>query len=162
MVIMVEFEQLLQDNLKNGVKEAELIEIIIRDEGVGIQEENQLKLFKIDEKFSTEGTKGEKGIGLGLKLVKEIIEKHNGKIWFYSQPEVGTEFHFIIPEAKQIYLLVEDEPKTRIFDKKYILKEFPDAEIIETENGYEALNVAFKKVPSMAISDHDMPLMNGL
>jgi len=140
----------------------EQIEIIIKDEGVGIQEENQLKLFKIDEKFSTEGTKGEKGTGLGLKLVKEIVEKHNGKIWFYSQPEVGTEFHFIIPEAKQIYLLVEDEPKTRILYKKYILKEFPDAEIIETENGYEALNVAFKKVPSMIISDHDMPLMNGL
>jgi len=61
-----------------------MIEIIVRDEGLGIAEEHHTKLFRIDEKFSLVGTSGEKGSGLGLTLVKEIIDKHNGQIWFYS------------------------------------------------------------------------------
>ena len=41
-----------------------MIEIVVKDEGLGISEENQTKLFKIDQKFSLVGTNGEKGSGL--------------------------------------------------------------------------------------------------
>ncbi len=138
------------------------IEVIVKDEGIGIKEEDQSKIFKLDEKITTEGTSGEKGTGLGLMLVKEIVEKHGGEIWFYSQEGKGTEFHFTIPEAKQIFLIIEDDLRARELFKKHIRNIYENAEIIEAENGYEALNIAYKKIPSLIISDHDMPLMNGL
>jgi PAS domain S-box-containing protein len=52
----------------------DFIEIIVKDEGVGISEKNKIKLFKIDQIFFSEGTKNEKGTGLGLLLSKEIVE----------------------------------------------------------------------------------------
>ena len=69
----------------------------MKDEGVGISEKNKTKLFKIDQIFFSEGTKGEKGVGLGLLLAKEIVEKHGGNLWFYSNQNEGSEFHFTIP-----------------------------------------------------------------
>jgi CheY-like chemotaxis protein len=138
------------------------IEVIVRDEGVGINEKEQHKIFKLDEKISTEGTAGEKGTGLGLALVKEIVEKHEGEIWFFSEEGKGSEFHFTIPEAKQIFLIIDDDVRALELFKKHIKNLFGDVEVLEAENGYEALNIAYKKIPSMIITDHDMPLMNGI
>lgn len=73
--------------------------ISIQDNGVGIAEENLVKLFRDDSIFSTRGTKNEKGTGLGLLLVKELIEKNGGTIWVESQINVGTKFSFTIPLA---------------------------------------------------------------
>ena len=50
----------------------DMVEIIVKDKGVGIAEVDQDKLFKLDQKYSTEGTEGEQGCGMGLILVKEI------------------------------------------------------------------------------------------
>ncbi len=138
------------------------IEFVIKDEGVGISDADQSKIFKIDEKFSSNGTEGEKGSGLGLILVKDIIEKHNGEIWFYSRQEVGTEFHFTLPEAKNVVLIVEDDSGMLSLYKKIISKAFEDCEIIEANNGYEALRVILNKLPSLVITDHEMPLMSGV
>ncbi len=138
------------------------IEVIVKDEGVGIKESDKHKIFKLGEKLTTTGTAGEKGTGLGLTLAKEIVEKHGGEIWFFSEEGKGTEFHFTIPEAKQIFLIVDDDKRARELFKKHIKNTFPDSEIIEADNGYEALNEAYKKIPSMIILDHDMPLMNGI
>ncbi len=145
------------NNFKKG-----LIEFSVKDEGIGIPEIHKNKLFRFEEKFSSEGTKGEKGTGLGLSLVKQIIEKHNGDIWFYSEENVGSEFHFTVPEAENIVLLVEDEESTRILWKKIIKNNFPDYQIAETSNGYEAMSFVLEKTPSIVITDHDMPLMNGI
>jgi len=71
-------------------------EISIRDTGIGIAKENIDKLFKVDSKLSLYGTAGEKGTGLGLKLCKEFIEKHNGKIWVESEFNEGSNFKFRI------------------------------------------------------------------
>ncbi len=138
------------------------IEITVKDEGIGIKESDKTKIFKLDEKITTPGTAGEKGTGLGLTLVKEIVEKHGGEIWFFSKEGEGSEFHFTIPEAKQIFLIIDDDLRARELFKKHIRNVFEDAEIIEAENGYEALNLAYRKIPSMIITDHDMPLMNGV
>lgn len=78
----------------------EVIEIHIKDEGVGIKEENQAKLFS-KEQFSTNGTKNEKGSGLGLNLSKEFVEEHGGNLWFESKYGEGTTFIFTLPKAGQ-------------------------------------------------------------
>ncbi len=74
-------------------------EIMIADTGVGMSEKDLSKLFKIDEHFSTKGTKDESGTGLGLLLCKELVEKHGGTIWTESTLGSGTKFHFTIPKA---------------------------------------------------------------
>ncbi|MFA7229017.1 MAG: ATP-binding protein [Melioribacteraceae bacterium] len=139
-----------------------MIEIVVKDEGLGISEENQSKLFKIDQKFSLVGTNGEKGSGLGLTLVKEIVEKHGGQVWFYSQLGEGSEFHLTVPEAKNRILLVEDDPSVQILYKKFIDNELPDFELKIAGNGYEAIGLYRDFLPTIIITDHDMPLMNGI
>ncbi|MCZ7609894.1 MAG: PAS domain-containing sensor histidine kinase [Ignavibacterium sp.] len=86
----------------------ELVEFVIKDEGVGIPDIYQSRIFRFEKMFSTRGTKGEKGTGLGLSLVKEIIERHKGQIWFYSKEKVGSEFHFTVPSSENTILLVEN------------------------------------------------------
>ncbi len=139
-----------------------MIEIIVKDEGLGISEENQSKLFKIDQKFSLVGTNGEKGSGLGLTLVKEIIEKHGGQVWFYSQIGEGSEFHLTVPEAKNRILIVEDDITVQKLYHKIIANNLPNFEIKVAANGYEAISVYKDYLPTIIITDHDMPLMNGV
>jgi len=76
------------------------IEVQVRDEGVGISTENLKKLFHIDEKFKSKGTKGETGTGLGLILCKEFVEKNGGIIRAESEEGSGSVFFFSIPENK--------------------------------------------------------------
>lgn len=137
------------------------LEIIIKDEGIGISEKNKAKLFKIDQKFSLPGTNGEKGSGLGLTLVKEIVEKHSGNIWFYSKENEGSEFHITLPEAKNFILLV-DEQQNLVRYTEIIKRSLPGFEIIQATNGYEAISVLLDKVPSIVMSAHNLPLMNGI
>lgn len=78
-------------------QDEKMIIISIQDTGVGMPDEVRKKLFIADEVFTTQGTSGEKGTGLGLMLCKEFIEKNNGKIWVESQQGVGTVFKFSLP-----------------------------------------------------------------
>ncbi len=77
----------------------EVVEVSVRDTGVGISLENQDKLFKEDSKFTTLGTGQEKGTGLGLILCKEFVERHGGEIWVESREGEGTTFNFTLPKA---------------------------------------------------------------
>lgn len=140
----------------------DLIEFIVKDNGLGISEDNKNKLFKIERMFSTEGTKGEKGTGLGLSLVKEIIEKHKGNIWFYSETGLGSEFHFTIPRSPNIILLVDESDEDKKALEKLIKLNFPDFQVISTSNGYQAMSVVLNKLPSLVITEHEMPLMSGM
>ena len=76
------------------------VKVAVRDTGLGIPEEKQSSLFKLDAGHSTVGTKGELGTGLGLILCKEFVEKNNGKIWVESKQEEGSTFYFTIPKFK--------------------------------------------------------------
>jgi len=71
--------------------------ITVSDNGIGIDQDNISKLWEISEPFTTTGTNGEKGTGLGLILCKEFVEKHGGKIWVESELSNGSKFHFTLP-----------------------------------------------------------------
>ena len=81
-------------------KKEEII-ISVQDNGVGIPEKAQDKLFNVGEKHSTKGTNNEKGTGLGLMLCKEFVEKNAGRIWFESTEGKGTTFSFSLPKVQQ-------------------------------------------------------------
>lgn len=75
--------------------------ISVKDTGVGMSKENIKKLFRIDEYFSTSGTAGESGTGLGLIICKEFIEKNLGKLTIESELDKGTTFSFTLPLHNQ-------------------------------------------------------------
>lgn len=78
--------------------EGNFVEVAVSDTGVGIPKEHMSKLFRIDSKFSTEGTKNEKGTGLGLILCKEFVDHHGGTIRVESEEDKGTTFFFTLPK----------------------------------------------------------------
>lgn len=75
----------------------QFIEIEVKDNGIGMSEETQKKLFKIDEFRSTLGTNNEHGTGMGLLFCKEFVGMHGGKIWVVSKPGKGSKFIFTLP-----------------------------------------------------------------
>ena len=72
----------------------------IKDSGAGIPALQIPKLFQIESKIITTGTANEKGSGLGLLLVKEFIDKNNGKIQLISEIGKGTSAILTLPLAK--------------------------------------------------------------
>lgn len=137
------------------------IEFSIKDTGIGIRPENISKLFRVDTKFSSEGTEGEKGTGLGLSLVKEIIEKHGGSIWVESEYGKGSEFKFTLPIASANILLVDDSKTDRLLYSKILKNITTDYEIDIANDGKEALDKILASPPALVITDHLMPVMNG-
>ena len=73
------------------------VTITISDNGIGIELGQLSKMFDISNIYTTQGTVGETGTGLGLLLCKEFIEKHGGKIWVESEPGTGSKFNFTLP-----------------------------------------------------------------
>lgn len=73
------------------------VEIWIADSGIGMDLEEQKKLFRIDEQLTKSGTENETGTGLGLILCKEFVEIHRGSIWVESESGKGSIFKFSIP-----------------------------------------------------------------
>ncbi|WP_051554684.1 PAS domain-containing sensor histidine kinase [Maribacter antarcticus] len=76
------------------------IEITVSDNGVGMDQETQNKLFNLEINQTALGTANEKGSGLGLLLCKEFVEKHGGKIWVESKLGKGSNFKFSLPLNK--------------------------------------------------------------
>jgi len=74
--------------------------ISVADQGPGIPEKEQHKLFQAFGKTSVKPvSETELSTGLGLLIVKKIVEAHEGRIWFISEPGKGTEFFFSLPVA---------------------------------------------------------------
>ena len=83
-------EVLLQD-LDDKVK------IIVKDNGIGISEENQKVIFDRFNQVVDESSEQKGGSGLGLTITKQLITLHNGEIYVESEVGVGTEFIIILP-----------------------------------------------------------------
>ena len=69
--------------------------ITVSDNGVGVSDENKYKVF--EPKFTTKSS----GMGLGLAMVKNIVEMQHGTISFISKPNQGTIFKVTIPKASK-------------------------------------------------------------
>jgi signal transduction histidine kinase len=82
-----------------SAKEVEngFLQVSVADTGIGMDRKTKEYLFK---KFKNEprwGTDGEKGVGLGLVIAREFVEKHGGSIWVISEEGKGSTFNFTLP-----------------------------------------------------------------
>lgn len=87
-------------NVTIGVrdKEAEVV-IWVTDQGMGIPPEVIPKLFGKFFRANNKETRSINGIGLGLALVKALIDAHGGRVWVESEIGVGSTFFFTLPHA---------------------------------------------------------------
>jgi len=103
-------DQVLNNLLTNAIKYSEqnteinvevkdidsLVQICIRDQGLGIPDDEINNIFKPFNTTSNVSTGGEQSTGLGLFISKRIIESHKGKIWVKSEVGKGSEFYFTL------------------------------------------------------------------
>lgn len=111
------FEQVVNNLLSNAIKysyedsivevklekddEQETFRLIVKDEGQGIPEKEQDKLFKPFSDLSVKSTSGEKSSGLGLAICKGIVEAHGGSIWADSKAGEGASFIVELPAEEK-------------------------------------------------------------
>jgi signal transduction histidine kinase len=68
----------------------------VRDNGIGIAHEYHERIFGLFNKLDSTS----EGTGIGLALVKRIIEVHGGRIWVQSEPGKGSTFYFTLPAVQ--------------------------------------------------------------
>lgn len=135
-------------------------EIVVRDYGTGISPGDRDKIFTVEKIISKEGTKGERGSGFGLTLVKEIIQKHHGEIWFYTEEGKGSEFHFTLPIHNEAALIISDNDDDREFFLSLLRQINPALDTYQTDNGFDALEMLTNYSPNFIILRHQLPLMD--
>jgi len=81
-----------------AVKNGAHCRVSVTDNGIGIKKEDQKRIFEPFCQLDTTPTRvGSSGTGLGLVVVKQIVEKHGGRVWVESQYEEGSRFNFTLP-----------------------------------------------------------------
>jgi signal transduction histidine kinase/ligand-binding sensor domain-containing protein/DNA-binding response OmpR family regulator len=162
--------------LKNNIN---YTEIVVADTGCGIAEEVLSHIF--ERYYNPRQKKNVPGFGIGLSLVKNLVELHEAEISVESKPNEGATFRILLltdnsyPEANHIYdttvenvdesahkpvvLIVEDDADMR----EYIADVLKDSyEVLLAGNGEEGLTIAQTKIPDAIISDVMMPVMDGM
>ena len=94
----VDFTPIVNAKIEVDVKkEGDDIIFCVKDNGIGISEENQINLFKKFYQIDTSITRKHGGTGLGLTICKGFVEGLDGKIWVKSSDGKGSTFYFTIP-----------------------------------------------------------------
>ena len=67
----------------------------VTDNGIGIEKKYEDRIFQMFQRLHERGKFD--GSGIGLAIVKKIVERHEGRVWFDSEPGAGASFHFTMP-----------------------------------------------------------------
>ena len=158
--------------------DAQRIRFAVRDTGIGISKEAQLRLFQSFSQADNSTSRKYGGTGLGLMISKELIELMQGSLWLESLPGEGSCFYFEIPyqpcvaEIQQVatnnvfsdysdrrVLLVEDN----LINQKLALKLLEKFKIEATlaQNGQEAIHQLEANLFDLILMDCQMPVMDG-
>jgi len=160
-----------------------MVEIAVKDSGMGMSDTMRSKLFKLDENIGRIGTAGEPTSGLGLILCKDFITKNGGKIWAESEVNTGSIFYFTLPchvevnpkatlslpqpdnyqnsAPEKLKILIADDDEASEMLISIALKIF-SKEILVARTGIEAVE-ACRENPDidLVLMDFKMPLMDG-
>jgi signal transduction histidine kinase/ligand-binding sensor domain-containing protein len=97
----IKFTSLHGEIVIDSLQIGSMIQVSIKDTGVGMTENEVINLFAIDKTVSKKGTLGEPGTGFGLLICKEFILKNGGKIWVESHPGHGSTFFFTLKKPDE-------------------------------------------------------------
>jgi len=174
----------LEVNIVTHTPERNFLRIAISDTGIGIAKENIHKLFKPFIQIDSALNRQYDGTGLGLSLVKRIVELHGGQVGVTSELNVGSCFTIDLPitinvEAsnteqivplesnsvfctmeKSLILLAEDNEANIITFSCYLKAIGYQVEI--ARNGREAIDLTRSCKPDLILMDISMPGMDGL
>jgi len=78
----------------------EVLHVTVQDSGIGISEEDQAKIFSKFFRADHRHVREVPGTGLGLNIVKHLVELQGGQAWFESELGAGSAFQFTVPLAK--------------------------------------------------------------
>jgi PAS domain S-box-containing protein len=136
------------------------MEVTVADEGIGMTSEELIHIFEKFWRADASSTAIE-GTGLGLVIVKHIVEQHGGHIWIESAKNKGTVVHFTLPmvERQLTVLIAEDEDGVREIEHR-ILTNNGIATLLSS-NGRQALEMAQTHRPDLILLDLMMPGMSG-
>jgi PAS domain S-box-containing protein len=85
-----------------AVPAGNMVRFHVRDEGLGIPADEQRRVFDKFYRLDPAMTEGVGGIGLGLYICNELVERMGGRIWVESEGEVGSTFLFEIPATESL------------------------------------------------------------
>lgn len=158
------------------------LHLAIRDTGIGIPDNKLLNIFEPFTQIEDPYTRKQGGTGLGLTIVKRLVESMKGRITICSEPGRGTEMRITIPmgflqgennapssdlPAPKMspagtlrILVVEDERINRLAVRRLLEKE--GHSVIEAGNGEEALSFLSENNVNLILMDVQMPGMSGL
>lgn len=167
---------------KSIYKEIFELVIYVEDTGIGIEEKDQNRIFDSFLQIESTSKRSYEGAGLGLYVTKRNVDLLGGTIKVHSVLNKGTVFiinfknlkipvdehRFLlkehselnIPRFKKASILVADDHEFNREILRHILNKF-DFEILEAENGKDAILLAQKFVPSLIIMDLKMPEITG-
>lgn len=134
--------------------------LVVEDTGVGIDKSLLADIFRMDVHTSTLGTAGEKGTGLGLPYVQEIMRAHGGDIRAESEPGKGSRFHLTLPAVKPLALVADDDPATRALLRAFLTE--MDFNVELAKDGRDAMDALGRISPHLLMVDISMPEMDGL
>ncbi|MBW8011721.1 MAG: response regulator [Chloroflexi bacterium] len=121
-----------QETSPQGIQE---FIISVTDTGIGISEEDQIKLFEPFSQVDDSPTRKTGGTGLGLSISRRLVEMQGGRIWLESEVGIGTTFYFSLPLVSEALPIVieEDQP---IEGDKVIMSIDDDQDVIGLYNRY--------------------------
>ena len=85
-----------------AVREGDWCQVSVIDNGIGIEKEDQERIFEAFDRVDNPVTREKNGTGLGLTIAKQIIEMHGGRIWVESEYGKGSKFIFTLPLAPKV------------------------------------------------------------
>lgn len=147
--------------------------LVVWDTGSGMTREEQARIFDRFYRSGTSDQAGVKGIGIGLALVKELVDLMHGTIAVQSEPGKGSAFTVSLPlklkaEARQglltttnaCILLVEDDDEILGFNRQLLADE--GYSVLTAKDGRDALSLLGSASPDLIITDRMMPGTDGL
>jgi signal transduction histidine kinase len=159
-------------------RERDSVEFRVKDNGIGIAVDSQSRLFNLFSRLETADDRTPGGLGIGLALVRKLVEMHNGEVAVRSNGlGEGSEFTVRIPlldgvpadisrtargatQTRRHRILVADDNPDAL-ESLALLLECDGHEVWKAANGAEACELAEKCQPHLALLDIGMPVLDG-